>query len=485
MNISKGKDVFSISRFTYVYKELDKVLLYNSITQKKLLLQDKVWSHISGYMIGTKSSLVISNGLLDTLLAGGFLIKNSSAIENNIIESLLVNNSPNCRNELWFFTTDYCNSECLYCRQRIAKNKMAMNLSEESALNALNLFINQTSNDQPLNFVFYGGEPLLNFGLIKYIIEELKKRCIYERSEINIITNGLLIEDKIVEYLSNTKAKVVYSIDGPEKLNFIFRKTNLTSKTYQAIKDSFDKFKKLGKTPGISLVLSASNAKLLKEVIDYLFNNFQPINIYPNLMHLVKDNYHDAYISEYYSAHVLLEAYTYFASKGLAIENVLRKIRPFVEEKVKIADCGACGNRIVVFPDGQIGPCEGSYHLKELRIPLKNNFEEDEIFKKWKNRTPLNTKKCLSCPGIGICGGGCPLDPYETNNDLNALDKRNCTFVNICLNFIIHQIFLNILLESDFKELSPKDLAFLYGEIDYGCNDQPFRVNSQFGEKSL
>lgn len=118
--------------------------------------------------------------------------------------------------------TQNCNLRCEYCaysggyKNRVHSNKR---MCESTALKAIDFLIAHSKDSDSVSIGFYGGEPLLEFNLIKKCIEYAAKhiegKCIY----FNITTNGTLLKDKIVDFFVQYKVLVTISLDGPEEIH--------------------------------------------------------------------------------------------------------------------------------------------------------------------------------------------------------------------------------------------------------------------------
>ncbi|MHA1401540.1 MAG: radical SAM protein [Candidatus Heimdallarchaeaceae archaeon] len=473
--------MYRLSEFSYIFKKKNKVFFYNPLKQKKLLCNQEFYNKISQKLLRIEISEEEMNEELRILYKYGFIIDRENNNEMEILEKIRTITPPN-RQELWFHLTEICTGNCSYCRQRVSKVPQKESLKINDALDALELFLKQADISRTINIVFYGGEPFLNFKTIKAVVETITKKKQNNKKlkvEYNVFTNGQYINDEIIQFIKKYNIKVIFSVDGPKEINDIFRKTPEGKGMYKKLRHSYQKFKENGITPGLSLVVTLANSKILLDVIKTLQNDFKPLNIYPNIMHnTAKD---ESFICERYSARKILEAYDEMSKQGFQIENVQRKVRTFVENKIRLAECGACGNRLVIFPDGKIGPCEGTLHLKELRIDRLDDFNLSECFEQWRKRTPFNIDACLKCPAIGICGGGCPLDPLEQYGNMYELDKRFCDFALECLWYFIDRIFEDCALDGYYKVLERDDIKFLYGKI-LEDQDLPFRTGAFYGE---
>ena len=110
--------------------------------------------------------------------------------------------------------TERCNLNCSYCYIEAGCQKTGM-MDEKTAIRIVDEFIEMHKNDRlPLNYSFHGGEPLLNFEIMKKVTEYAKPYR--DRLTLSIQTNGTLITDEIAEFLKENKIDVGVSIDGPQ-----------------------------------------------------------------------------------------------------------------------------------------------------------------------------------------------------------------------------------------------------------------------------
>src|SRR5262249_18575429 len=117
-----------------------------------------------------------------------------------------------------FVVTLRCDHSCKYCQvSRVSENKKAFDMSEETADRAIEMAFKSPS--QNLKFEFQGGEPLLNFGLIKYIVQKVEQMNQGRNVEFVITTNLSLISAEILEFCRLHKVLISTSLDGPEALH--------------------------------------------------------------------------------------------------------------------------------------------------------------------------------------------------------------------------------------------------------------------------
>ena len=139
-----------------------------------------------------------------------------------------------------FVVTLRCEHSCPYCQvSRQSEDKFRYDMSPEIALGALDLTFRSSS--QNIKIEFQGGEPLLNFDLIKYIVLEAKKRNQHSGKNVAFViaTNLALINHDILEFCREHSILISTSLDGPQALHNTNRPrpgNNSYEKTIEGIK---------------------------------------------------------------------------------------------------------------------------------------------------------------------------------------------------------------------------------------------------------
>src|SRR5262245_2536998 len=115
-----------------------------------------------------------------------------------------------------FVVTLRCEHSCSYCQvSRVTQNKTRYDMTRETAARAVELMFRSPAKD--LKVEFQGGEPLLNFDLIRWIVELVKERNIVERRSIEFVvaTNLALLSDEMLAFFLAHSVHISTSIDGP------------------------------------------------------------------------------------------------------------------------------------------------------------------------------------------------------------------------------------------------------------------------------
>ena len=337
---------------------------------------------------------------------------------------------------LKMFTTTLCNLDCDYClieKNLARRGCTCKNLSEKDAMQVIDRFsrLCRSQKRAKRTIMLYGGEPLMNrdtvFQTIRRIRELEKNDAFNGEVEIDLECNGTLVTKEDALFLKEHNVFILISIDGIPEVHDSYRKTKNKGGSYAAARAGYETLIRNGCTAVISSVFTDLYAENLDACIDAATQDLKPRSIGLNLIHVLEDqkitgdktlNLLDPYIRAFEKAR----------EKGLYIEHIMRRIRPLTDKKIRISDCGACGNRIVSDVNGHIGICEG-FVGNEAFFREREDFAEvktDPEFLRWSVRTPLKMEGCIGCRAMGICGGGCVSNALQQNGELYSPDRYIC-----------------------------------------------------------
>lgn len=138
----------------------------------------------------------------------------------------------------FIFPTYKCNLNCTYCTYSGAypKERRHMPLSMDASLidDTINYIHRASSASENVNIVFYGDEPLINFKGISRMIEVLE-RDIGKNYSFQLVTNGLLLNESIIDFLAKRRIKMQLSLDGPSQIHDRYRRTPDGQPTHQKV----------------------------------------------------------------------------------------------------------------------------------------------------------------------------------------------------------------------------------------------------------
>lgn len=380
-------------------------------------------------------------------------IKAGIIVENKDTDTKLLNTLKMAREQfmkehitiVYIIPTNTCNLKCKYCF--IGKlNDKPVKMEKSTLIKAIELFNKhlQEINDKGTIFL-YGAEPLLNFDLIKVAVEYVKKHNY--NIQFSMVSNGILITDEIADFIKDNNISLGISVDGPKEItdeNRIFKNGN--NSVYDAVLKKIN----LLKSKKVDFGLSITIAPIFLENENYFLNWIAKLGVYNisyNLLHFTTKT--DEW-KEYYkkATKFIYKSNKKLFDQGFNEDRINRKYDSFYNRIFKFSDCGAVGgNQITVCPNGDIEICHGYWNYKRKILPNINQIQsfsdlfDNPEYIKWSNNITLNKKKCLRCPAIYICGGGCAMQAKDLFGNEKEIDKPFCIYTKGMLKNILKEVY--------------------------------------------
>ena len=205
-----------------------------------------------------ESGIVINSNAVDIEAVNKIKTTVNSSIENKITLMYIIPNNN-------------CNLMCKYCFIGKLNNSHPEKMSSDTMKNAVDKFSKHLKDigAEKGEIVFYGGEPLLNFDLIKECVEYSKiKKYNFKYS---IVTNATLITESIADYIRDNKIGIGISIDGPKKINDknrIFEKNSAS--VYDLVINKINLLKSKNVDFGLSITIANEFLDEQEEFIKWL-----------------------------------------------------------------------------------------------------------------------------------------------------------------------------------------------------------------------
>lgn len=332
-----------------------------------------------------------------------------------------------------------CDLRCRYCFAGTGAFHGERSLmSEEVAKKAIDFVIANSQNRKNIEIDFFGGEPMLNFDVVKSTVEYAEKEGEKhgKNFRFTITTNGNIINVEQVEYINKHMSNIVLSCDGRKEVNDKNRKTSDGKGTYDII---IDKFKYIADSRNqnnyyIRGTFTRDNLDFANDVIHLANLGFKQISVEP----------------------VALPDSSPLSIKEEHLEEVCREYEKLAEEIIKrekdkndtfnffhfmidldngpcalkrISGCGAGCEYLAVTPSGDIYPChqfagEKEYLMGNVLKDSKNINEE--LKEKFKKRDIYHIKGCDSCFAKFYCSGGCAANSVHFENDMYIPYEMGC-----------------------------------------------------------
>lgn len=414
--------IYYIPEYVHIYEvNKDYIAIFNALSLDIVYCLRKL-------IVLENRKMIIDPSIKDVILDNEMVtVREKQAVQKIELNLKKYNLDRNKINFLYIVPTVSCNLHCTYCHiQHGKEGRKKYVMTEKTLKNGLEIFKKYSGFEgNESEIMFYGGEPFLE---IEFIIKALKIIRSYSQTvKITFFTNGTLITEEIANYLREYNVYVIVSIDGSRNVHDVARIYQDRSGSFEDSSRGYKKLQEKGVAVGISLVAGTHNIDSLEDEVEYLVERFKPLDIGISTLHLFKDAKNPNEVEMEKLTEKLQAVQKNMRNKGFYIEHLFRRIRPFVEKRIRLYDCPSCNSKLLITPWDTIGFCEAFMEEEKYFYPM----EKFDLFKcdgrrDWQRRTPLIMKECYSCPAISICGGGCPYDAYCESGNICNKDKRRC-----------------------------------------------------------
>lgn len=326
-----------------------------------------------------------------------------------------------------------CNLACQYCFAEEGEYHGKRELmSYEVGRKALDFLVANSGNRRNLEVDFFGGEPLMNFQVVKDLVaygrslEETHDK----KFRFTLTTNGVLLNDDIMEFANQEMGNVVLSIDGRKEVHDRMRPFRKGAGSYDLIVPKFQKFadSRHQEKYYVRGTFTHNNLDFSKDVLHLADLGFKQISVEP-----VVAQETDSYAIREEDLPQLMEEY-----ENLALEMVKRhgtkddfnffhfmidlEGGPCVAKR--LSGCGSGTEYLAVTPTGDLYPCHqfvgntdflmGNVDDGVVNTDLRDEFKSCNVYAK---------DKCRECFARFYCSGGCAANSYNFHGDIhNAYD---------------------------------------------------------------
>lgn len=333
--------------------------------------------------------------------------------------------------------THDCNLRCEYCfaSQGTYNGEKAF-LSFETGKKAFDYLVKNSGNRKNLEVDFFGGEPLMNFDVIKKLVDygrSLEKEY-NKHFRFTVTTNGVLLDEEKMDYINENMDNVVLSIDGRKETNDRMRKTINKKGSYDLIVDNYKKFiSKRGSKDYFARGTYTSNNLDFSEDVKHMRElGFDKISVEPVVAkdekkYALKKEHVDILKKEYEKlAEYYIESYK---SKDRRFQffhfNIELEGGPCIYKRS--IGCGAGTEYVAVTPSGDLYPCHQFVGNEEFIIGnVEEGITNRALADKFKNVSVNDKPACRDCWAKYFCSGGCHANAYNFNKDFTVPYDVGC-----------------------------------------------------------
>ncbi len=329
-----------------------------------------------------------------------------------------------------------CNLACRYCFAEEGEyhGRRAL-MSFEVGKKALDFLIANSGNRRNLEVDFFGGEPLMNWEVLKQLVEYGRSQeAVHDkRFRFTLTTNGVLLNDEVMEFCNREMSNVVLSLDGRKEVNDRMRPFRKGDGIYDLIVPKFQKFADSRNQTNYYVrgTFTRNNLDFSKDVLHFADLGFEQMSIEP----VVADP-KEPYAIQEEDIPKILEEYD-----KLAVEYINRKKEgrgfnffhfmidlnqgPCVAKR--LSGCGSGTEYLAVTPWGDLYPChqfvgQEQFFLGNVEEGITNTNVRDTF----KLCNVYAKETCKDCFARFYCSGGCAANSYNFHGSITDAYEIGC-----------------------------------------------------------
>ncbi|MCZ8330256.1 MAG: SPASM domain-containing protein [Flavobacterium sp.] len=365
-------------------------------------------------------------------------------MEDLIPKSNSIDTKPNSQRitNIHLNVAQVCNLVCGYCYGIDGEYGLKGKMNEGNALNAINFLIKNSGDEKELRVVFFGGEPLLNFPMIKTVVDFCDKKAkeVDKIFNYSIVTNGTKFNDEINYFLNKNNFEVTVSFDGDKETQDVNRPFRGGKGSYE---DILPKVKKFLETRNGNATARATITNHSKDLLFYR-DNLKEIGFKNSFVEAVtlsdfsKENYNVNDLTSDQRKQLLeydkkeIEAFAKAIKSREDLSDFMGSkyivyIKQLLSKKKNPQYCGVSRSMRGIAVNGDVYPCHrfvGDNNFKLGNVNLNGEKKEKEKYDiDFINDHP----QCKGCFAKHYCGGGgCIHNNYVKNGSITELDQEHC-----------------------------------------------------------
>ena len=329
-----------------------------------------------------------------------------------------------------------CNLNCAYCFASQGKyNGERAVMSFEVGKQALDFLVEHSGSRHNLEVDFFGGEPLMNFQVVKDLVAYARsiEKTAGKNFRFTLTTNGMLIDDDVIDFANREMSNVVLSLDGRKEVHDRYRVDYAGNGSWERIVPKFQKLVEArgGKNYYMRGTFTHYNPDFLNDIRQMLDLGFTELSMEPVVC--APDD--PAALTEE-DKKIVLEQYEKLAELMLERD---REGRPFTFYHYmidlsggpciykRISGCGSGTEYMAVTPWGDLYPCHqfvGDEHFKLGDI--WHGLNNPEVQGQFASCNVYAKPECRDCWARLYCSGGCAANAYHATGSITGVYETGC-----------------------------------------------------------
>lgn len=329
-----------------------------------------------------------------------------------------------------------CNLKCKYCFAEEGEyhGRRAL-MSFEVGKKALDFLVANSGSRTNLEVDFFGGEPLMNWDVVKELVKYGRsiEEANNKKFRFTLTTNGVLLNDEILEFANKEMSNIVLSIDGRKEVNDMMRPMAGGQGSYDII---LPKFKKVAESRNqtnyyVRGTFTHFNKDFSADVCHLADQGFKQISVEPVVApkeadYALKEEDIPELLAEYDKlAADLLKRHK--AGEGVNFFHFMIDLKGGPCVYKRLSGCGSGTEYLAVTPWGDFYPCHQFVGQEEF---LMGNVDEGitrtDIRDEFKTCNVYSKEKCRKCFAKFYCSGGCAANSYNFHGNIHDAYDIGC-----------------------------------------------------------
>ncbi len=329
-----------------------------------------------------------------------------------------------------------CNLNCSYCFASQGKyhGERAV-MSFEVGKRALDFLIENSGDRTNLEVDFFGGEPLMNFDVVKQLVAYARsvEKAAGKNFRFTLTTNGVLIDDDVIDFANKEMSNVVLSLDGRKEIHDRFRVDYAGNGSWEKIVPKFQRLvdSRDGKNYYMRGTFTHANPDFLNDIkvmLDLGFNelSMEPVVCAENDPSALTEEDISVVLGQYEElAELMLERQR--AGKPFTFYHYMIDLTGGPCIYKRISGCGSGTEYMAVTPWGDLYPCHQFVGDEKFRLgDIWEGVTNKEIQSEFKACNVYSHPECENCWAKLYCSGGCAANAYHATGSISGVYESGC-----------------------------------------------------------
>lgn len=329
-----------------------------------------------------------------------------------------------------------CNLNCSYCFASQGKysGERAV-MSFEVGKRALDFLIENSGTRHNLEVDFFGGEPLMNFDVVKDLVAYAREREkeTGKNFRFTLTTNGMLIDDDVIDFANRECSNVVLSLDGRREVHDRYRVDYAGNGSWEKIVPKFQKLVEArgGKDYYMRGTFTHANPDFLNDIKEMLALGFrelsmEPVVTVPNDPSALTEEDLPIVLEQYEKlAELMLEKHREGDPFTFYHYMIDLKGGPCIYKRV--SGCGSGTEYMAVTPWGDLYPCHQFVGDEKFKLGnIWSGVDNKTIQNEFMNCNVYARPECRDCWAKLYCSGGCAANAYHATGAITGVYEYGC-----------------------------------------------------------